>query len=175
MSAPSFLDCRPARSLDVEPDDAAEVQTSAIEQLRHWEAGAILRRRSVAGVGDQTPLPAEEKAEPPADLVGLALSGGGVRSAAFNLGFLQSLSHSGVLRYVDYLCSVSGGGYIAGHFTALASLSRAPGAAESFHDTEVARMGLADRQRLLPGPRRHRNRHARRPRYKPAWSAQATH
>lgn len=51
----------------------------------------------------------------PKNLVGLALSGGGLRSALFNDGFLQSLSHRGLLRYVDYLCSVSGGGYIAGH------------------------------------------------------------
>ncbi len=51
----------------------------------------------------------------PKDLVGLALSGGGLRSAIFSDGFLQALSHRGLLRYVDYLCSVSGGGYIAGH------------------------------------------------------------
>ncbi len=54
-------------------------------------------------------------AERPKDLVGLALSGGGLRSAFFNDGLLQALSHRGLLRYVDYLCSVSGGGYIAGH------------------------------------------------------------
>lgn len=53
--------------------------------------------------------------EPLQDVVGLALSGGGLRSAVFNHGFLQGLSHRGVLRYVDYLSSVSGGGYIAGH------------------------------------------------------------
>ncbi len=53
--------------------------------------------------------------EQPDNLTGLALSGGGIRSALFNDGFLQALSHRGLLRYVDYLCSVSGGGYIAGH------------------------------------------------------------
>ena len=51
----------------------------------------------------------------PSNVVGLALSGGGLRSAMFNDGFLQGLSHRGLLRYVDYLCSVSGGGYIASH------------------------------------------------------------
>lgn len=45
-------------------------------------------------------------------LVGLALSGGGIRSATFNLGVLQALSERGVLKYVDYLSTVSGGGYI---------------------------------------------------------------
>src|SRR5262249_48062691 len=46
-----------------------------------------------------------------ASLVGLALSGGGVRSAAFCLGSLQALNEAGVLKPVDYLSTVSGGGY----------------------------------------------------------------
>jgi Patatin-like phospholipase len=47
-----------------------------------------------------------------AQLFGLAFSGGGIRSATFNLGILQALSELGVLRWVDYLSTVSGGGYI---------------------------------------------------------------
>jgi hypothetical protein len=43
---------------------------------------------------------------------GVACSGGGIRSATFNLGILQALSHKGLLPYVDYLSTVSGGGYI---------------------------------------------------------------
>jgi hypothetical protein len=46
------------------------------------------------------------------NLFGLAFSGGGIRSATFNLGVLQALSQIGLLRYVDYLSTVSGGGYI---------------------------------------------------------------
>ena len=46
------------------------------------------------------------------DLVGVALSGGGVRSATFNLGILQALAEFGLLTRVDYLSTVSGGGYI---------------------------------------------------------------
>ena len=45
-------------------------------------------------------------------LVGLALSGGGIRSAAFSLGVLQALNASGIFAYVDYLSTVSGGGWI---------------------------------------------------------------
>ena len=45
-------------------------------------------------------------------LVGLSLSGGGVRSAAFCLGALQALHEAKVLGRVDYLSTVSGGGYI---------------------------------------------------------------
>jgi hypothetical protein len=47
-------------------------------------------------------------------LTALCLSGGGIRSATFNLGVLQYLAKIGLLRRFDYLSSVSGGGYIAG-------------------------------------------------------------
>lgn len=45
-------------------------------------------------------------------LVGLALSGGGIRSATFNLGVLQGFANRGYLPMFDYLSTVSGGGYI---------------------------------------------------------------
>ena len=44
--------------------------------------------------------------------VGLALSGGGVRSAAFSLGVLQALNQHNVIKNIDYLSTVSGGGYV---------------------------------------------------------------
>ncbi|MGJ9419004.1 patatin-like phospholipase family protein [Massilia sp. CMS3.1] len=49
-----------------------------------------------------------------AHLAGLALSGGGVRSATFNLGALQALAELRLLRDFDYLSTVSGGGFIGG-------------------------------------------------------------
>jgi hypothetical protein len=45
--------------------------------------------------------------------LGICCSGGGLRSAAFNLGALQSLDDAGLLRRADYLSAVSGGAYIA--------------------------------------------------------------
>lgn len=53
----------------------------------------------------------------PDNLVGLALSGGGVRSATFNLGLLQALARSKVFDKIDYLSTVSGGGYIGSSLT----------------------------------------------------------
>jgi len=44
--------------------------------------------------------------------IGLALSGGGIRSASFALGFLQAMAKYNLLKRVDYLSTVSGGGYI---------------------------------------------------------------
>ena len=43
---------------------------------------------------------------------GLCFSGGGIRSATFNLGVLQGLAKLELLEKFDYLSTVSGGGYI---------------------------------------------------------------
>lgn len=45
--------------------------------------------------------------------IGICCSGGGIRSAAFNLGALQALDEADVLRRADYLSAVSGGSFIA--------------------------------------------------------------
>lgn len=47
----------------------------------------------------------------------LCLSGGGIRSATFGLGVLQGLAGIGALGKLDYLSTVSGGGYIGGWLT----------------------------------------------------------
>lgn len=52
------------------------------------------------------------------ELVGLALSGGGIRSATFCLGVLQAFARSDKLRKVSYLSTVSGGGYIGAWLSA---------------------------------------------------------
>lgn len=46
------------------------------------------------------------------ELYALAFSGGGIRSATFNLGILQGLVRQGLIGQFDYLSTVSGGGYI---------------------------------------------------------------
>lgn len=45
-------------------------------------------------------------------LSGIAFSGGGIRSATFNLGVLQALARFNLLTEFNYLSTVSGGGYI---------------------------------------------------------------
>ncbi|MGH7888830.1 MAG: patatin-like phospholipase family protein, partial [Candidatus Binatia bacterium] len=52
------------------------------------------------------------------DRTGLALSGGGVRSASFGLGALQALHVFSGIEGIDYLSTVSGGGYIGCSLTA---------------------------------------------------------
>jgi hypothetical protein len=51
-------------------------------------------------------------------LTGLALSGGGIRSATFSLGVLQALAERRKLASLDYLSTVSGGGYIGSFLSA---------------------------------------------------------
>jgi hypothetical protein len=59
---------------------------------------------------------------PERPLTGLAFSGGGIRSATFNLGILQALAELRMLRQFDYLSCVSGGGYIGGWLSAFIHL-----------------------------------------------------
>jgi predicted acylesterase/phospholipase RssA len=65
------------------------------------QAWIAARRKSCGGNGD------------PVVTTGLALSGGGIRSASFCLGVLQALHRYGRLKFFDFLSSVSGGGYTA--------------------------------------------------------------
>lgn len=50
--------------------------------------------------------------------VGLALSGGGIRSATFALGVLEALKDYRLLKRIDYLSTVSGGGFIGSWLSA---------------------------------------------------------
>ena len=59
--------------------------------------------------------------------VALCFSGGGIRSATFNLGVLQELAKNKWLHQVDYLSTVSGGGYIGAWFVAQIARTRAHG------------------------------------------------
>ena len=63
---------------------------------------------------------------PPKNLVGLALSGGGIRSATFCLGMLQGLHERKQLGLFDYLSTVSGGGFVGGWWSAWLSRQSLP-------------------------------------------------
>jgi hypothetical protein len=95
--------------------------SSAWEKRREREDEAIRLRRAAA-------LPPQERGRP---IAGLALSGGGIRSATFCLGLIQGLARNGLLRRFDYLSSISGGGYIAaavGRLIQLVGIDRAEAA-----------------------------------------------
>jgi len=91
------------------PDDPVVHREKVIED----EIEKIVeRRRNVGFVG---------KEDPRKTLVGLTLSGGGIRSASFNLGLLQAFYQHGLLRFVDYMSTVSGGGYIGAYLSSQVS------------------------------------------------------
>lgn len=105
----------------------SEVVDRELEHLAARRGLVYPKAPDQADGGAQTtpPLPTSPSADPyvPAltDLFrkthrakpfGLALSGGGIRSATFNLGILQGLAEHNLLKHVDFLSTVSGGGYI---------------------------------------------------------------
>ncbi len=94
-------------------DDFADVYKAELNYIEK-------RREQTFKIQAQNEVP-NQKVTPStkAGLVGLALSGGGVRSATFNLGLLQSLAKNNILQYCDYLSTVSGGGYIGSCMTSL--------------------------------------------------------
>jgi len=82
---------------------------------------------------------------------GLALSGGGIRSATFGLGVLQALARNGLLKCFHYQSTVSGGGYIGGF---LQGLIRRRGFDGAFR-TLAPRNGDDDTDAPGPQPIRH--------------------
>ncbi|WP_046865132.1 patatin-like phospholipase family protein [Microvirga massiliensis] len=101
----------PDEILPLSPEEGRAVEVQIEERI--GEASKSLpdeRRRKV-------PRPA-----PGHNLTGLALSGGGIRSAAFCLGVLQAIDairedrEPQVLDRIDYLSTVSGGGYTGTSF-----------------------------------------------------------
>ncbi|MCH7624412.1 MAG: patatin-like phospholipase family protein [Chloroflexi bacterium] len=66
-------------------------------------------------------LPSPGHPDPRNELVGIAMSGGGMRSATYNLGVAQALARGGLLKEVDYMSTVSGGGYFGSSLTSLTS------------------------------------------------------
>lgn len=82
------------------------------QELESAEARLILQRREAAGI-TSTEVPGGRI---PVDTVGVALSGGGIRSATFCLGIFQGLAQRGLLPRIDYLSTVSGGGYFGGFY-----------------------------------------------------------
>jgi hypothetical protein len=76
------------------------------DAIRQAELNFILNR-GPAAAGDEPPL------------WGLALSGGGIRSATFSLGVLQVLARNKLLGAFHYISTISGGGYAGAFLQAL--------------------------------------------------------
>lgn len=108
-----------------------EFQSEGLTAEEVWEKElspiAIRRVQAYRAVGESS----ESDTESPEDesgvregLIGLSLSGGGIRSASFTLGFTDALYRSGLFRHCDYISGVSGGSYTAAFITAQANRSK---------------------------------------------------
>ncbi|QND17643.1 hypothetical protein HB775_28630 (plasmid) [Rhizobium leguminosarum bv. trifolii] len=89
----------------------------SFDQVFRDEIAAINARRATSGRNLLAPGADSFGVTTENGLVGLALSGGGQRSAAFCLGVLQGLQTKDFIKHVDYLSTVSGGGYIGSTLT----------------------------------------------------------
>ena len=97
------------------------------EELTEIEA---LRRRRAS---ESTPFErGDGKPAASHGLLGLAISGGGIRSATFALGVIQALARSGVLKAADYMSTVSGGGFIGSCLSSVLNDARAQSPTDPF-------------------------------------------
>jgi hypothetical protein len=119
---------RLAKEAEDRPDAAGKAASLAEAAQATERAEKIERARSLLDRVFHYPLPAAEaekraiamlyqcmqraQAAPPYGPAALCFSGGGIRSATFNLGVLQRLAWHGLLDRFDYLSTVSGGGFI---------------------------------------------------------------
>jgi hypothetical protein len=102
---------------------ADEAKESALSRLRRWvgqrPADEPVREATVRETEREQILAVSAKSTSEGGFLALALSGGGIRSSTFNLGVLQGLAERGLLTRLDYLSTVSGGGYIGSWLSAL--------------------------------------------------------
>src|SRR5579884_2958188 len=100
----------------VKQPEVPQVNTAAVsfEEVLDREIDQVSISRRLRRVVQPVPA-SDEKSQQngfgrarEARLTGLAFSGGGIRSATFNLGIMQGLAEAGVLRRFDYLSTVSG-------------------------------------------------------------------
>lgn len=94
-------------------------EREGLEQKEKIAEGSALREAKKDP--HQKPPADKDKYFPKVDnrLVGMALSGGGIRSATYALGVLQRMAKLGVLKFVDLLSTSSGGGYLGASWSSL--------------------------------------------------------
>jgi hypothetical protein len=101
---------------------------AGFDEVAAKELEVIEQRREKVGLNDR---------EVNKSLVGLALSGGGQRSASFCMGVVQALNAKGLWRYIDYLSTVSGGGYLGAFLSSSALKHGQPFTRETFPLAEL--------------------------------------
>lgn len=91
---------------------------SSVARYANFDEVKIEEYPYIHALRKKTAVPKDENNDKPENLVGIAFSGGGIRSATFGLGVLEALKEKDLLQKVDYLSTVSGGGYIGSWLSA---------------------------------------------------------
>ena len=100
-------------------DDARDPSLLTFDQVWDEELDELAKLRKARGVaGPEIEGDTPKERAYAGQTSGLTFSGGGIRSATFNLGVAQALAERGLLRQMDYLSTVSGGGYVGSWLTA---------------------------------------------------------
>jgi len=127
----------------VYPGSLHRLELAALDRRRDALRSAYAADTELKSVPPPAPVAGEAF---PADTVGMAVSGGGIRSATFALGVFQALAAKRLLGAVDFLSTVSGGGYVGGFWGAWLNRLRpgGGGAAGGAKDFAGAQRALAD-------------------------------
>jgi len=88
-------------------DKGLSIPREIVESINRDEGAEVARRREAHDITTSRGMNA----------TGVALSGGGIRSATFCLGVMQVLADRSLLKDVDFLSTVSGGGYTGSFLT----------------------------------------------------------
>ncbi len=97
--------------------DGADVIAREQVWIREARKAGEAQTGTGATTGPQTAAQTAAETKAQFRCSGLALSGGGIRSATFALGLVQALAAKGLLERFDYLSTVSGGGYTGAALT----------------------------------------------------------
>jgi len=122
---------RPWIKQESEPSASRTALSEVLDKEKHYLCS---RRNLVKGLSPTDDSP----------WIGLAMSGGGIRSATVNLGVLQTLLGSGFFARIDYLSSVSGGGYIASSLSSLLSFKTKRSATDVFDPNQYGLGGSGE-------------------------------
>ncbi len=95
-------------------EDVFKSELTEIRKNRVWRQHEQYITGSIDAIASTDNSPVQDPFQKGREmgLYALAFSGGGIRSATFNLGVLQALATHNLLNRFDYLSTVSGGGYI---------------------------------------------------------------
>lgn len=118
-----------------------EIIKNFLELIKIEDEQLLERRKRLFGQS-------EDKEELKKTKFGIALSGGGIRSATINLGILKTLNKFGILKRADFLSTVSGGGYTGAYVQATL---KNEGSYEKLFDDKHVEYMRSRGEYLMPG------------------------